>query len=98
MPLFALKKKNLSGKMEERDRKIKEAEDEAVAVVQVTGDPQMGRCAVELTKQMDLRNGNKGELTRYGDRVENYPQLGVGEAPFAKTGDVERGRLQPTSP
>lgn len=46
--------------MEERDRKIKEAEDEAVAVVQVTGDPQMGRCAVELTKQMDLRNGNKG--------------------------------------
>lgn len=78
MPLFALKKKNLSGKMEERDRKIKEAEDETVAVVQVTGDPQMGRCAVELTKQMDLRNGNKGELTRYGDRVENYPQLGGG--------------------
>lgn len=75
---ICIKKKNLSGKMEERDRKIKEAEDEAVAVVQVTGDTRMGQCAVELKKRTDLRNGNKGESTGYGDRMENYPQLGGG--------------------
>lgn len=92
------KKKKSVWKDEERDRKIKEAEDEAVAIVQVTGDTRMGWCTVALKKQTDLRNGNKGKSTGYREREQRITHSwGVGEAPFTKMGDVERGQLHPTS-